>query len=94
MEAGCLDGYSGVPGVQRLAEGVQRRVQKRQSGFITQRISNMFLGMAHLQAAAEPGAYSFAVAAGALATARGFQGFDAQHLANAAWALAKLGYGR
>ncbi len=44
VEAGCLDGSGGVPGVQRLAEEVQRR-----GAFTPQALSNLLLGLAHLQ---------------------------------------------
>ncbi len=98
VEAGCLDGSRGVPGVQRLAEEVQQRVRGRPGGFTPQDLSNLLLGVAHLQSSAQPGAYKLGAAIAALAAechmGRGFQGFTSQDLSNAAWAVAKLGHGR
>ncbi len=67
VEAGCLDGSRGVPGVQRLAEEVGRRVRGRQGGFTPQHLSNTLLGLAHLQSAAQPGAYKLGSVVKALA---------------------------
>ncbi len=96
VEAGCLDGSSGVPGVQRLAEEAQRWVRER-GGFTPQHLSNLLLGFAHLQYAAQPGTYRLNAAVETLAVeshmGRGFHNFNGQDLSNAAWALAKLGYG-
>ncbi len=98
VEAGCLDGSSGVPGVQRLAEEVEMRVRERRAALCPQDLSSVLLGLAHLHCAAQPGVYKVDAVVEALAhechMGRGFQSFNYQHLSNAAWALAKLGYGR
>ncbi len=97
VEAGCLDGSSGVPGVQRLAEEAQQRAQQRRSVFEEQELANMLLGLAYLQSGSAFGTYELTAAVEALAAecrvVAGRQRFRPQGLANAAWALAKLGYG-
>ncbi len=97
VEAGCLDGSSGVPGVQRLAAEAQRRAREQRGIVRSQHLSNLLLGLAHLRSAAQPGTYQLGAAVEALAVeshmGRGFHDFNGQDLSNAAWALAKLGYG-
>ncbi len=97
VEAGCLDGSSGVPGVQSLAVEAVRRVRLQPTA-CAQHISNLLLGLAHLQSAAPSGTYRLTGAVDAMAAAwqagRSVQGFNSQSLSNAAWALAKLDYSK
>lgn len=96
VEAGCLDGSGGVPGVQSLTVEVTRRVRVQPTAFSAQHISNILLGLAHLQSAATPGAYRLREVVEAMATAwqlaGRFQSCSTQQLSNTAWAVAKLDY--
>ncbi len=93
VEAGRLDGSSGVPGVQRLADEARNRA----SEFAPLRTYKLLYGLAQLQTAAQPGVYRFAPTAEALAAewpkVGGFQGLAPHVVARTAWALAVLDYG-